>query len=77
MPARVVDGGFDLGAVANDAGVAHQARHVARAESGHDRRFEIAKGPAEVLPLAQDGQPAQAGHESFEAELLEESPVIG
>src|SRR5207253_7430799 len=48
MAARVVDRRVDLGAVANDASVSHQAGGVPRTESRHHRGFEIAKRSAEV-----------------------------
>jgi hypothetical protein len=67
---------IDLGAVADDAGVRHQAGGVPRTESRHDRRVEIAKRGAEVLALAEDRQPAQARHEAFEDQLLEQAPVL-
>src|SRR5207247_8210258 len=49
----------------------------AGAGSGDDRRLEVAKRGSKALPLAQDGQPAEAGHEPLEGQLLEEAPAVG
>ena len=60
-----------------DAGVSAEPRgHVARAESGDDGGIEARERRPEVLPLAQDRQPGQAGLEGFQAEPLEDSPVV-
>lgn len=74
---RVVDDGSDLARVAHDARVAQQTRHVGGVEGGQPIHVELAKGAPEGLALVQDGQPAQAGLEAFEADLLEQAPVIG
>src|SRR4051794_4468714 len=46
---RVVHGGLDLRPVSNDAGVAHQPRHVAPAEVRHSLDVEAPESRAEVL----------------------------
>ena len=74
---RVVDRRFDLAAMADDAGVFQQPPHVARTEAGHRGRLEILERPAEVIALAKDGDPAQAGLKTFQADLLEETAIVG
>jgi len=71
----IVDGGVDLPAVADDAGVAEQAVDVGRPEPGDDPGVEVGEGAPEVVALAQDRQPRQTGLEALEADLLEQ-PVI-
>ena len=73
---RVVDRRFDLAAMADDAFVFQQPRHVARAECRDRRWIEAGEGFPEVFALAQNRQPAEAGLESFEADLLEQPTVI-
>src|SRR5439155_1336905 len=63
-------------AVADDAGVAHQALDVTGAEAGHLRRVEAGEGLAVALALAQDRQPGQAGLGAVEQELLVPAPVV-
>ena len=60
----------------HDAGVAEQPCHVFRPESSDPLRIETGEGGAEVLALPQDRQPAQTGLEAFEADLLEQPPII-
>src|SRR5256885_3932698 len=74
--AGVVDGRVDLGPVADDAGVSHKSTCIASAETGDDLRVEPAKRGAEVLALAEDGQPAEARHKAFEHQLLEQAVVV-
>ena len=71
-----VDGGLDLAAVADDAGVAEEALDVGLAEARHHRRVEAGEGPAEPLALAQDGEPREARLEALEAELLVQADVV-
>ena len=61
----------------DDAGVLQQALHVARAKARHHRGLEILEGAAEVVALAEDRDPAQARLKAFEADLLEQPPVVG
>ena len=72
----VPDDGGDLGPVPDDAGVPEQPGHVGRAESRHVGRVEAAERGPEVFPLAQDREPGQAGLEGFQAQPLENAPVI-
>src|SRR5688572_16457341 len=68
---RVVDGRFDLAAMADDAGILQQALHVAGAETGDRRRIEILEGLAEVVTFAKDRYPAEPRLEALEADLFE------
>ncbi len=61
----------------NDAGITEQALHIGGTESGDRLEVETGERGAEVVPLAQDGQPRKAGLKPFEADLLEQPPVIG
>ena len=74
--AGVVEDRFDLAAVADDAGVGEEPGDVVRAEAAQGFGVEVGEGAAEVLALAQDGQPGQAGLEALEAELLEQVAVV-
>src|SRR5438046_9559118 len=76
VPAGVFDRRVDLRPVADDARVSHQSGRVAGAEAGDRLGLESAKRGAKVLPLAQNGQPAEPRHEAFEAELLEQPPIV-
>src|SRR6185503_15069756 len=50
---------------------------IARAESRDAIDVEFRERRAEVRSLPEDRQPAQAGLESLEADLLEQSPIVG
>jgi hypothetical protein len=75
--AGVVDGGLDLGPVADDAGVLQQTLDSLRVEPSHGVDVEGLEGAPEVLAFAEDGEPAQSRLETFEAELLEQAIVVG
>ena len=67
---------LDLAAMADDAGILSR-RATSRALKRATRvDVEAGKGAAEVLALPQDGQPAQAGLESFQRDLLEERAIV-
>src|SRR5690606_36062527 len=74
---RVVDDRSDLALVADDPDIAQKSFYVTFPESGHHLRVEPGKCSAKVLTLVEDGQPGQAGLESFQADLLEQSMVVG
>src|SRR3954453_3455969 len=74
--AGVRDRGLDLAAVAHDAGVVQEALDVALAETGDVLRVEAGEGRAEVVTLAQDRQPRQAGLEALEAQPLVEPALV-
>ena len=58
-------------------GIAEQPHHVARAHARHRLDLEAAEGAPEVLALAQDREPREAGLEALEAELLEQPAIVG
>src|SRR5262245_1433808 len=70
------DGAFDLQAIAHDAGVLHQFLDPLRRIARNLFRIEAVEGAAEILALAQDGDPGQAGLEAVEHELLVERAVV-
>jgi hypothetical protein len=55
---RVVYGGVDLEAVADDAGVLQQFRDFGLVVTGDERGIEAVEGRAVVVALAEDGNPA-------------------
>ena len=63
--------------MADDAGVLQQPLDIRFGERGDAVEIEAVEGLAEILALAQDGQPRQAGLETFEADLLEQPDVVG
>jgi hypothetical protein len=65
-------GGLDLEAIAHDAGIAHQARHIFGAVAGDALRIECMERGAKILALLEDGQPRQAGLEALEHQLFKE-----
>src|SRR6185312_12067077 len=76
IAARGENRALDLGTVAHDAGVAHQLLEFGRAIARDLLRLEIVEGFAEVVALAQDGDPRQAGLEAVEHQLLVERAVV-
>jgi hypothetical protein len=71
----VGDGRLDLRPVADDSGVTEQPFDVAGGERGHGGDGEPGERLAEVLPLAQDDQPGQAGLERLQRHPLEDTVV--
>ena len=74
--ARRADRALDLGAVAHDAGVLHQPLDLLRRVARDLLRLEIVEGAAEIVALAQDGDPRQPGLEAVEHQLLVERAVV-
>ena len=72
----VVDGGFDLAPVTDDAGIGDEAGDVFVVKISHFLEVEIGEGGAEVFALAKDGQPAETGLEAFENDFLEEKMIV-
>src|SRR6185503_4391347 len=68
--ASVVDGCGDLGAVTDDARVAQQSYEVVLVEGGYQRWLKAYKGSPKVLPLAENGDPGQAGLECLQGHAL-------
>jgi hypothetical protein len=60
----------------DDSRVAEQPLDVAGVEPPNRLDVEGAKGLAEVLPLAQDREPAEAGLEALEAEPLVQPALV-
>jgi hypothetical protein len=67
---RALDGGLDLGARADDAGVGHQAFAVGVVEQGDLCRIEIGEGGAQGFALSEDGDPGQPRLEPVQHQLL-------
>ena len=70
--ASVRDRRVDLEPVAHDAGVGEQPLAVVIAERGDGGDVELRERRPERRPLAQDGQPRQAGLERLQREALEQ-----
>src|SRR3954452_6528750 len=73
---RARDRALDLGAVPHDAGIAHQGFDPRGVEAGDRRRIEAREGAAEVLALAQDGDPGQPGLKAVEHQLFVEGAAV-
>lgn len=73
----VVDGGEDFAAVADDAGVEDEAFDVGVVEFCDFVEVEVGEGGAEVFAFAEDGEPGEAGLESFEADFFVEAEIVG
>ena len=71
-----LNGGFNFGARANDAGILEQTLDIGFAEAGDFRRIESLEGFAEGVALAQHDDPCQAGLKSFEHEQLPERAAV-
>ena len=67
---------LDLGAIAHDAGVAHQPFDLGRPVARDFFRHKAVEGAAEIFALAQDGDPRQAGLETVEHEFFVERAVV-
>ena len=74
--ARRAHRALDLHAVAHDAGVLHQPLDLLRRVARDLLRLEAVEGAAEVVALAQDGDPGQPGLEAVEHELFVERAVV-
>src|SRR5262245_4465913 len=70
------DRAFDLHAVAHDAGVLHQPLDLLRRIARDFLGLEAVEGAAEVVALAQDGDPGEAGLKAIEDQLLIERAVV-
>lgn len=72
----VVDGGPDLAAMADDAGIPEEAGKVGVGETGDLMKVETGKGGPKIFPFAEDGEPGETGLESLEAEFFKEAGVV-
>ena len=77
IDARAVDGGFNFGAGADDAGVLHEAFDVGFFEAGDFFGIELFEGGAEGFALAEDGDPGESGLEALEHEEFPEGAGVG
>ncbi len=75
-PARVLERGGDLPPMADDTGIPEQPGDLGLPPAGQTLEIEAGEGTAEVLPLAEDDAPAEAGLEALETELLEQPAVV-
>jgi hypothetical protein len=73
---RATDRAFDLAAVADDPGVCQKPCDVGFAPGGDGVRVKAEEGRAEVVALAQDGDPRKARLEAFQDQKLEQAPGI-
>jgi len=55
--------------MAHDTGIGEAADDVILSEERHPGEIEAGEGCAEIVPLAQDRQPREAGLEAFEADF--------
>src|SRR5262245_41812423 len=60
----------------NNPVVLEQTIDVALGEARNSVEIEIMERGAEVLPLAQDGAPAQSGLETLQTQFLEQAMII-
>jgi hypothetical protein len=74
--AGTADGGFDLGARANDAGVFEEAQDVGFFEAGYLFGIEVFEGLHEGFALVEDDAPGEAGLEAVEHEVLPELAAV-
>ena len=74
--AGVFDRGLYFQAIADDAGVLHQAVNIFLAVAGDAPGIEVVERLAIVVPLPQDGQPAETGLGAFEDQHLEEPAIV-
>src|SRR5438132_5441016 len=72
----VFNGGVDLFAIANDAGIAHQPLTIARRETRDPRDIEACVGLPKGVAFPEDRLPRQAGLIDFQDEPLEKLIVI-
>src|SRR6266511_2332206 len=75
-PARVRNRRFDLAAVAHDPRIREEPVDVAPVEARDGVRVEVGESAPEVVALAQDREPREAGLEPFEAEALVQPTLV-
>jgi hypothetical protein len=67
---------FDLASVADDALILQQAAHFLLVKVRYAVKIEVGEGLPKVLAFGQDGSPAQAGLEAFQADLLKQTDIV-
>src|SRR6185437_1936384 len=75
-PARIVDGGVDLEAVADDAGIGEEPFAVTLVEGGDLVDVEAGEGLGESLALPEDGEPGEPGLVDLQDQPLEQHAVV-
>src|SRR6202035_5001925 len=73
---RRAHGALDLRAVAHDAGSLQQPLDLGRPVARDFFRNETVEGAAEIVALAQDGDPRQAGLETVEHKFFVERAIV-
>ena len=73
---RVLDGRFDLAAVADNGRIVCQALYVGRDEIGHTVDVEILESDAQAVALLEHDQPRQPGLEDLERQPLEQQGFV-
>jgi len=74
---RILQHCGDLAAMADDAGIVQEPRDLRLTPAGQQGEVETGEGAAEMLPLGENGAPAQPGLEALQTELFEQPPIIG
>ena len=74
--AGAADGGFDLEAGADDAGVVEEAEDVGFFEAGYLFGVEVFEGLHEGFALVEDDAPGEAGLEAVKHEVLPEFAAV-
>src|SRR5437773_5481735 len=74
--AGIVDDGLDLAPMPDDPLVLHQPINITLGVTSDSIEIETVKSRSKVLALGEDGSPAQARLEAFQAEFLEETEII-
>ena len=62
--------------VAHDTGIKHQFGLFRIVIARHDGRIETIEGGAEIIALAQDGYPGQAGLETVKQQFLKQRLTV-
>lgn len=72
----IVDGSLDLAAVADDPRILEETIDISLREASDPIEIELVKHSAEVLPLGEDGAPAQSGLKTLEAQFFKQALII-
>lgn len=74
--ARIGDGCGDFQAIAHDARISQQLRHLVRIVPGDLARIPVVEGQPIGGPLVENGRPAQPGLRTFEIEHFEQPALV-
>ena len=72
----VADGGSNLGTIADDPGISHQARRLGFAKGGHAVGIESGKSAAIIVAFAQHGYPGKACLRTFQQQKFKQDTVV-